>query len=103
MIPAELYDTSTSRFSDVELFRRGPGGEERTSFPWRTVVVMLFLFGFGVAFLLLGFLHFWDRDRSTSIAFVAVGGVAFLPGSYLAFNLFHAMRGTPGFHISQSK
>lgn len=100
-IPAELYDTSTSRYSEAELFRRGPDGQTRAVFPWRTTFVAIFLFGFGVAFLLLGLLHFKDTDHGLFIAFTAIGCVAFLPGAYVAFNLIQTLRGVPGFHLSQ--
>ncbi|PXF45356.1 hypothetical protein BWQ96_04876 [Gracilariopsis chorda] len=100
-IPSDLYDTSTSRYSDAQLFRTSAAGHTRTIFPWRTIFVTLFLFGFGISFLLTGILHFWDRDQPTSISFIAVGSIAFLPGTYLAFNLIQTYRGAPGFHLSQ--
>ena len=31
---------------------------------------------------------------------VVLGSVAFVPGAYAAYNLWHAVRGTPGFHLS---
>eukprot|EP00168_Porphyra_purpurea_P009070 TRINITY_DN2198_c0_g1_i12.p4 TRINITY_DN2198_c0_g1~~TRINITY_DN2198_c0_g1_i12.p4 ORF type:complete len:118 (-),score=26.50 TRINITY_DN2198_c0_g1_i12:187-540(-) len=76
-----------------------PGGRARL--PWRTIVVALLLFGIGLTFLLLGGLHFWDRDRDTGVAFLVIGSLCFLPGSYATYNLWHAWRGTPGFHFHQ--
>lgn len=101
MIPPELYDTRSSRYSESSLFRRAPDGRERTSFPWRTVLVAIFLFVLGLTFLLTGLLHFWDRERGVSIAFVSIGCLAFLPGAYITFNLIQVARGVPGFHLSE--
>lgn len=102
-IPAELYDTTTSRFSDAALFQRSADGSPRTTFPWRTTLVALALFLLGISFLLTGILHFWDYDRDTSIAFITVGSIAFLPSCYAAFNIIQWYRGVPGFHASQCK
>lgn len=102
-IPPDLYDTSTSRYSDAELFRRSATGQPRTTFPWRTTLVALFLFGFGLTFLLIGILHFWQRDQGASIAFIVLGSIAFIPGSYVTFNLIQTLRGARGFHLSQCK
>lgn len=63
----------------------------------------VFLFGIGITFLLLGVLHFRDKDHGLFIAFTALGCVAFLPGAYVAFNLVQVLRGVPGFHLSQCK
>eukprot|EP00177_Eucheuma_denticulatum_P001991 GFKZ01003550.1.p1 GENE.GFKZ01003550.1~~GFKZ01003550.1.p1 ORF type:complete len:139 (+),score=13.42 GFKZ01003550.1:135-551(+) len=100
-IAPELYDTSQSRFSEASLFRRSPSGEARASFPWRTCVVAMLLFGTGVTFLLLGFLHFRDEDLGLFWAFVVIGGLCFLPGGYLVFNLVQWMRGVAGFDVTQ--
>lgn len=100
-IPPDLYDTSSSRFSEASLFHRAPDGRTRVSCPWRTTLVALFLFAIGFSFLLTGVLHFWDRDRGTSIAFIVVGSISFIPGAYVSFNLIQTLRGAPGFHLSE--
>ncbi|CDF33418.1 unnamed protein product [Chondrus crispus] len=41
-----------------------------------------------------------DKDRGTSIAFICLGCVTFLPGVYVVFNLVQVLRGAPGFHLS---
>lgn len=61
----------------------------------------IFLFCLGVTFLLLGTLHFRDKDRGASIAFICIGSITFIPGAYVAFNLVQVLRGAPGFHLSQ--
>lgn len=61
------------------------------------------LFGIGLTFLLLGALHFRDKDRGASIAFICIGCVTFIPGAYVAFNLVQVLRGAPGFHLSQCR
>lgn len=61
------------------------------------------LFGVGLMFLLLGVLHFRDKDRGTSIAFICLGCLTFLPGGYVVFNLVQVLRGAPGFHLSDCR
>lgn len=43
-----------------------------------------------------------ERDRETGVVFLVIGGLCFLPGSYASYNLWHAWRGTPGFHFHHS-
>lgn len=43
-----------------------------------------------------------ERDRETGVVFLVIGSLCFLPGSYASYNLWHAWRGTPGFHFHQS-
>lgn len=102
VVDSSLYSDSGRRFSDAESFRLDERGQPRVGLPWRTALVALFLFGFGLTFLLLGVLHFRDKDTGLMIAFATLGSIAFLPGAYATYNLYHAYRGTPGFHLSQS-
>lgn len=104
---ADQYVVDGRRFSGTEVFGAAapaaessgalPGGRHRL--PWRTMAVAAVLFATGVTFLLLGALHFWERDRETGVVFLVIGGLCFLPGSYASYNLWHAWRGTPGFHF----
>lgn len=73
----------------------------RTQFPWRTCLVALVLFGVGLTFLLLGVLHFGDKDRGLFVAFICIGSLCFLPGGYLMYNLVQTVRGVAGFDASQ--
>lgn len=100
-IPADLYDTNNSRFSDASLFRCSPDGIQRSTFPWRTTAIAITLFLIGLTFLLLALLHFQSRDRETTIAFIVIGSISFLPGVYASFNIVQWLRGVPGFHPSQ--
>lgn len=61
----------------------------------------MFLFSLGLVFILVGSLHIWEKDQGGGIAMVVLGSLAFAPGSYAAYNLWHAVRGTPGFHLSE--
>jgi Transmembrane proteins 230/134 len=101
-VPASQYSDRGRRFSAEPSFNEAAGAAPRQGFfPWRTALAAAFLFSFGTTFLLLGTLHFKERDRGAFIAFVTIGSIAFLPGAYAGYNLFHAVRGTPGFHISE--
>jgi Transmembrane proteins 230/134 len=101
-VPASQYSDRGRRFSAEPSFNEAAGAAPRQGFfPWRTALAAAFLFSFGITFLLLGTLHFKERDRGAFIAFVTIGSIAFLPGAYAGYNLFHAVRGTPGFHISE--
>lgn len=99
-IPAELYETN-SRYSDAESFR-APATGGRVDFPWRTLLVGLFLFALGTTFLVLGATHLWHKNRDAAIAFICIGSIAFIPGTYTMYALFHALRGTPGFQVERS-
>jgi Transmembrane proteins 230/134 len=100
-IPAELYDDTGRRFSEAESFRVDARGRPRIYTPWRSALVAVLLLAFGLTFILLGALHFTSNpDRSERIAFLVIGSIAFIPGAYAVYNLFHAIRGTPGFHLS---
>lgn len=103
MIDPSLYSDTGRRFSEAESFRLDERGQPRIGFPWRTAFVAFFLFAFGLTFLLLGVLHFRDKNQGLLISFAVIGSIAFLPGTYASYNLYHAYRGTPGFHLSQSK
>lgn len=100
-IPAELYETRSSRLSDASLYLRFADGTERGAFPWRTAIIATLLFVVGLVFLLLGLLHFRSYDRQTFVAFVVLGSIAFIPGAYAAFNIVQWYRGVPGFHLSE--
>jgi hypothetical protein len=100
-IPAELYDDTGRRFSEAESFRVDARGRTRVYAPWRSALVALFHLGFGITFILLGALAFDTKaTHGERIAFLIIGSLAFLPGSYAVYNLFHAIRGTPGFQLS---
>jgi Transmembrane proteins 230/134 len=101
-IDASLYTDAGRRFSDAASFSADSRGRARVGFPWRTALAAAVLFSVGLTFLLLGVLHFREKDTAVFISFTIIGSLAFLPGSYAAYNLWHALRGTPGFHISQS-
>lgn len=99
-IPPSLYeDDPQRRYSVSESFRVDATGRP-IFFPWRTALLTLFLFSLGLTFILVGALHIWEKDQGGGIAMVVLGSVAFVPGAYAAYNLWHAVRGTPGFHLS---
>lgn len=100
-IPASLYGETGGRFSTSSSFRVDPrSGQPRAGFPWRSAFAAFVLFAFGITFLLLGTLHFRDKDHGTFVAFTTIGALTFLPGAYASYNLYHAIRGTPGWHLS---
>lgn len=100
--PADQYGESESRWSSRNSFQRPSGlGYQEVGFPWRTALVAVFLFALGATFITLGAAHFWHHDRSTAAAFMAIGLVSFLPGSYASFMLVQALRGVPGYRLDE--
>lgn len=71
--------------------------------PWRTMLVTALLVCTGLVFILVGTLHFGDKNKKASIALVVVGAIMVLPGGYLVFNLVQTWRGVRGFHLSECR
>lgn len=101
-VATSLYSDAARRFSESSFHTDPASGAVRVAFPWRTLLASLVLFAIGTTFLLLAFLHFREKADEAFVAFVALGVVAFLPGTYALYNLWHAVRGTPGFRMSES-
>lgn len=77
-----------------------PDLANRYKFPVKQAVIALVLLGVGIACLILGIIHL-ARAQSGSFAFVLIGAILIIPGSYQTYMIYHAWRRTPGFSFSQ--
>lgn len=61
------------------------------SFPWRSAIVALILLCVGITCLVLGIVHF-ATGKGGSFAFVIIGAILIIPGSYQSYIIYHAWR-----------
>jgi hypothetical protein len=58
------------------------------------------LFISGIVLLVIGVILFVNtKQASAGVALMVVGGLCFIPGSYMSFMLFHAFRGRQGYDV----
>eukprot|EP00762_Andalucia_godoyi_P000642 ANDGO_05222.mRNA.1 hypothetical protein H696_00881 len=76
----------------------------RNKFPVKEMIRAIFLFTFGAVCLTVGALmytgyipdDFWERG----IPVMVLGGICFIPGSYICFIAYQTWRGRPGYTYS---
>eukprot|EP00658_Telonema_sp_P-2_P014474 TRINITY_DN1549_c0_g1_i7.p1 TRINITY_DN1549_c0_g1~~TRINITY_DN1549_c0_g1_i7.p1 ORF type:complete len:107 (-),score=8.27 TRINITY_DN1549_c0_g1_i7:327-647(-) len=68
--------------------------------PLRQVLLSLFLLGIGTTFLIAGPLSL-NSDYDRGVAFIVLGVVAFLPGSFSMFVMVQVQRGMRGYSYAQ--
>jgi len=69
--------------------------------PRKTLFTALFLLGVGVVFSALGLSFVWTLGMSAAMPFLVIGGIAFLPGSYVSFIMYQTWKGVPGYSYDQ--
>lgn len=67
----------------------------------RTFFTAIFLLAVGVVFSTLGLTFVFTLGMSEALPFLIIGGIGFIPGSYVSFIIYHTWRGTPGFSYDQ--
>ncbi|KAJ1486565.1 hypothetical protein T484DRAFT_1943241 [Baffinella frigidus] len=79
--------------------------------PYRAIFLAFFLFSVGTALLSVGFLvlfghidvAYWWPGRTwgeQATAFLVLGGISFIPGSYVTYVAWASHRGLPGYTYS---
>lgn len=67
----------------------------------RTFFTAVFLLFVGILFGTLGLSFLFTLGLHDALPFLIIGGIGFIPGSYVCFILYHAWRGTPGYSYDQ--
>ena len=49
----------------------------------------------------LGITFVFTLGLSEALPFLIIGGIGFIPGSYVSFIIYHTWRGTPGYSYDQ--
>jgi hypothetical protein len=69
--------------------------------PKRTFFTAVFLLGVGVIFCTLGLSFLFTLGLSEALPFLILGGIAFIPGSYVSFIMYQTWKGVPGYSYDQ--
>jgi hypothetical protein len=65
------------------------------------MMTAVFLLGVGVLFSSLGLTFLFTLGLSEALPFLIIGGIGFIPGSYVCFILYQTWKGVPGFSYDQ--
>ncbi|KAG1699038.1 hypothetical protein DVH05_014410 [Phytophthora capsici] len=72
----------------------------RKTFPVRTGLAAISLFGLGSILIYVSTLIGLDEERR-GLSFLILGLIAFIPGSYASYQLYGAWKGWKGYHYDQ--
>lgn len=113
--PKELtFQEKRRLFEKEDVFRRYRYdlAKRRRTFPWKELLLALFLFTVGGVLLALGVAiqtghvdseHHWPEASSSqqSLSFLIIGSIMFLPGSYVIYIAVMSLLGYEGYSLDE--
>ena len=69
--------------------------------PRRTAFTAAFLLFVGVVFSTLGLSFLFTLGMHEALPFLIIGGIGFIPGSYVSFIIYQTWKGVPGYSYDQ--